>query len=63
MSAVEPWDQDATLFKPLEEQVLIGENASALAVQAYLQMCGLKTKVRIRLFHIQSDFSSINITF
>ena len=43
--AANPWAEDAALYKPLEEQILINENAAALTVQAYLRMCGLEARV------------------
>ena len=43
--ASEPWADDTTLYKPVEEQILINDNAAALAVQAYLNMCKLKAQV------------------
>ncbi|KAM7357669.1 metaxin-2 [Cochliomyia hominivorax] len=43
----EPWPEDATLYQPYEaEQILLPENASCLAVKAYLIMCNLPFEVR-----------------
>ncbi|TMW48309.1 hypothetical protein DOY81_006618 [Sarcophaga bullata] len=43
----EPWPEDATLYQPYEaEQILLPENASCLAVKAYLKMCKLPFEVR-----------------
>lgn len=43
----EPWPADATLYQPYEaEQILLPENASCLAVKAYLKMCNLPFDVR-----------------
>lgn len=43
----EPWPEDATLYQPYEaEQILLPENASCLAVKAYLKMCNLPCEVR-----------------
>lgn len=38
--AIEPWNNDAKLYQPYEaEQILLAENASCLAVKAYLNVC------------------------
>ncbi|EDW73334.1 uncharacterized protein Dwil_GK17494 [Drosophila willistoni] len=43
----EPWPEDATLYQPFDaEQILLPENASCLAVKAYLKMCGLPFNIR-----------------
>lgn len=43
----EPWPDDSTLYQPYEaEQILLPENASCLAVKAYLKMCNLPVEVR-----------------
>ncbi|KAL7731861.1 hypothetical protein ACLKA6_017439 [Drosophila palustris] len=45
--AEEPWPEDATLYQPFEaEQILLPENASCLAVKAYLKMCNLPFGIR-----------------
>ncbi|XP_017844180.1 metaxin-2 isoform X1 [Drosophila busckii] len=45
--AEEPWPEDAKLYQPYEaEQILLPENASCLAVKAYLKMCNLPFEVR-----------------
>lgn len=37
--AIEPWNSDAKLYQPYEaEQILLAENASCLAVKAYLNV-------------------------
>lgn len=37
--AIEPWNDDAKLYQPYEaEQILLAENASCLAVKAYLNV-------------------------
>ncbi|XP_068101558.1 metaxin-2 isoform X1 [Hyperolius riggenbachi] len=49
IAAVEPWPENATLYQPLKsEQVLLSDNASCLAVQAFLQMCNLPVQVVCR---------------
>lgn len=46
-SMSETWPADATLYQPYEaEQILLPENASCLAVKAYLKMCNLSCEVR-----------------
>ncbi|KAK5882821.1 hypothetical protein CesoFtcFv8_021368 [Champsocephalus esox] len=46
MAAAEPWPESATLYQPLkEDQILLSDCASSLAVQAYLRMCGLPVQV------------------
>ncbi|KAK7902013.1 hypothetical protein WMY93_018782 [Mugilogobius chulae] len=46
MAAAEPWPENATLYQPLkEEQILLSDCASSLAVQTYLKMCGLPVQV------------------
>ncbi|XP_055908171.1 metaxin-2 [Eupeodes corollae] len=45
--ASEPWPDDAVLYQPYEvEQILLAENASCLAVKAYLRMCNMPFTVR-----------------
>lgn len=45
--ANDPWTDDATLYQPYEaEQILLAENASCLAVKAYLKMCDLPFNVK-----------------
>ncbi|XP_074071744.1 metaxin-2 isoform X3 [Macrotis lagotis] len=49
VAATEPWPEDATLYQQLKgEQILLSDNASSLAVQAFLQMCELPIKVVCR---------------
>ncbi|XP_026874489.1 metaxin-2 isoform X2 [Electrophorus electricus] len=49
IAAAEPWPQNATLYQPLrEDQILLSDCASSLAVQAYLRMCGLPVRVCCR---------------
>ncbi|XP_031414127.1 metaxin-2 [Clupea harengus] len=49
MAAAEPWPENATLYQPLsDEQILLSDNASSLAVQAYLKMCALPVRVSCR---------------
>ncbi|KAG9477369.1 hypothetical protein GDO78_002655 [Eleutherodactylus coqui] len=49
IAAVEPWPENATIYQPLKsEQVLLSDNASCLAVQAFLQMCNLPVLVVCR---------------
>ncbi|XP_071385762.1 metaxin-2 isoform X2 [Centroberyx affinis] len=46
MAAAEPWPENATLYQPLkEDQILLSDCASSLAVQAYLRMCSLPVQV------------------
>ncbi|XP_008940296.1 PREDICTED: metaxin-2, partial [Merops nubicus] len=45
----EPWPENAALYQQLkEEQILLSDNASSLAVQAFLQMCNLPIQVVCR---------------
>jgi len=45
----EPWPADAQLYQPFEvEQILLNDNASCLAVQAYLHMLQLDFAVEMR---------------
>ncbi|KFU88585.1 Metaxin-2, partial [Chaetura pelagica] len=47
--AAEPWPENAALYQQLkEEQILLSDNASSLAVQAFLQMCNLPIRVVCR---------------
>ena len=47
--ASEPWPKDVQLYQPFEvEQVLIHDNANILAVQAFLNMCGLEYTIEMR---------------
>ncbi|XP_053621164.1 uncharacterized protein LOC128681367 isoform X2 [Plodia interpunctella] len=47
--AQEPWPNDVKLFQPYEvEQILLPDNASCLAVQAFLKMCNLSFEVEMR---------------
>ncbi|XP_055493886.1 metaxin-2 isoform X2 [Leucoraja erinacea] len=47
--AAEPWPENAILFQPLKgEQILLSDNASCLAVQAFLRMCNLPVQVICR---------------
>ncbi|CAG4963906.1 unnamed protein product [Colias eurytheme] len=49
MSAQEPWPDNVKLFQPYEvEQILLPDNASCLAVQAFLKMCNLPFEVEMR---------------
>ncbi|XP_062302998.1 metaxin-2 isoform X1 [Osmerus eperlanus] len=49
IAAAEPWPENATLYQPLrEDQILLSDCASSLAVQAYLRMCGLPVQVICR---------------
>lgn len=49
IAAAEPWPENATLYQPLsEEQILLSDNASSLAVQTYLRMCNLPVRVSCR---------------
>ncbi|MEE6489742.1 hypothetical protein FKM82_015667 [Ascaphus truei] len=49
IAAVEPWPDNAALYQPLKsEQILLSDNASCLAVQAFLQMCSLPVQVACR---------------
>jgi len=45
----EPWPDDVKLYQPYEvEQILLPSNASSLAVQAFLRMCGLNFEIEMR---------------
>ncbi|XP_045457536.1 uncharacterized protein LOC123667741 [Melitaea cinxia] len=47
--AQEPWPDNVKLFQPYEvEQILLPDNASCLAVQAFLKMCSLPFEVEMR---------------
>ncbi|XP_028662073.1 metaxin-2 [Erpetoichthys calabaricus] len=49
IAAVEPWPENATLYQPLkDDQILLSDHASSLAVQAYLRMCTLPVQVACR---------------
>ncbi|XP_009639097.2 metaxin-2 [Egretta garzetta] len=49
LTAAEPWPENAALYQQLkEEQILLSDNASSLAVQAFLQMCNLPIRVVCR---------------
>uniref|UniRef100_A0A8D2ZKG8 Metaxin-2 n=1 Tax=Scophthalmus maximus TaxID=52904 RepID=A0A8D2ZKG8_SCOMX len=49
MAAAEPWPENASLYQPLkEDQILLSDCATSLAVQAYLRMCGLPVQVVCR---------------
>jgi len=49
MGAGEPWPQDVALYQTYEvEQILLPDNASTLAVQAFLHMAGLDFIVEMR---------------
>uniref|UniRef100_A0A3P8WF58 Metaxin 2 n=1 Tax=Cynoglossus semilaevis TaxID=244447 RepID=A0A3P8WF58_CYNSE len=49
IAAAEPWPENATLYQPLrEDQILLSDCASSLAVQAFLRMCGLPVQVVCR---------------
>ncbi|XP_072937552.1 metaxin-2 isoform X2 [Epargyreus clarus] len=49
LSAQEPWPDNVKLFQPYEvEQILLPDNASCLAVQAFLKMCNLPFEVEMR---------------
>ncbi|XP_074766655.1 metaxin-2 isoform X2 [Athene noctua] len=49
LAAAEPWPENAALYQQLkEEQILLSDNASSLAVQAFLQMCNLPIRVVCR---------------
>ncbi|CAH2056382.1 unnamed protein product, partial [Iphiclides podalirius] len=48
-NAQEPWPENVKLFQPYEvEQILLPDNASCLAVQAFLKMCNLPFEVEMR---------------
>ncbi|RVE49760.1 hypothetical protein evm_005630 [Chilo suppressalis] len=47
--AQEPWPENVKLFQPYEvEQILLPDNASCLAVQAFLKICNLPFEVEMR---------------
>ncbi|XP_066301194.1 metaxin-2-like isoform X4 [Branchiostoma lanceolatum] len=47
--ASEPWPDDVCLYQPYKlQQVLLPDNAQCLAVQCYLQMCGLPFRTVLR---------------
>ncbi|XP_048489077.1 metaxin-2 isoform X1 [Plutella xylostella] len=49
LNAQEPWPDNVMLFQPYEvEQILLPDNASCLAVQAFLKMCNLPFEVEMR---------------
>ncbi|KAM6200742.1 metaxin-2 isoform 2-T2 [Sarcoramphus papa] len=49
LAAAEPWPENAVLYQQLkDEQILLSDNASSLAVQAFLQMCNLPIRVVCR---------------
>jgi len=49
VGAQEPWPSNVQLFQPYEvEQVLLPDNASCLAVQAFLHMAGLDFTIEMR---------------
>ncbi|XP_063631504.1 uncharacterized protein LOC134802751 isoform X1 [Cydia splendana] len=49
LMAQEPWPDNVKLFQPYEvEQILLPDNASCLAVQAFLKMCNLPFEVEMR---------------
>ncbi|XP_019378531.1 PREDICTED: metaxin-2 isoform X3 [Gavialis gangeticus] len=49
IAAAEPWPENAALYQQMkEEQILLSDNASSLAVQAFLQMCSLPVQVVCR---------------
>ena len=49
MGAQEPWPSDVQLFQPYEvEQILLPDNATCLAVQAFLHMCNLDFTIEMR---------------
>lgn len=49
LGAGEPWPQDVALYQTYEvEQILLPDNASTLAVQAFLHMAGLDFVVEMR---------------
>ncbi|GLV40925.1 uncharacterized protein CBL_08499 [Carabus blaptoides fortunei] len=56
VGAQEPWPNDVKLFQPYAmEQILLPDNANCLAVQAFLQMCGLPFQIEHRA---NSEFMS-----
>ena len=49
MGAQEPWPSNVQLFQPYElEQILLPDNATCLAVQAFLHMCNLDFTIEMR---------------
>ncbi|KAG9338607.1 hypothetical protein JZ751_025445 [Albula glossodonta] len=49
IAAAEPWPENATLYQPLkDDQILLSDCASSLAVQTYLRMCNLPIQVSFR---------------
>ncbi|KAJ1188044.1 hypothetical protein NDU88_004809 [Pleurodeles waltl] len=49
IAAAEPWPENAALYQPLKgDQILLSDNASSLAVQAFLRMCNLPVQVLCR---------------
>nr|XP_033802702.1 LOW QUALITY PROTEIN: metaxin-2 [Geotrypetes seraphini] len=49
IAAAEAWPENAALYQPLKgEQILLSDNASSLAVQAFLKMCNLPCQVICR---------------
>jgi len=49
VGAQEPWPSNVQLFQPYEvEQILLPDNASCLAVQAFLHMAGLDFTIEMR---------------
>lgn len=49
MGAQEPWPSNVQLFQPYEvEQILLPDNSSCLAVQAFLHMCNLDFTIEMR---------------
>ncbi|KAI4484561.1 hypothetical protein M0804_007127 [Polistes exclamans] len=49
LGAQEPWPQMIQLYQPFEvEQILLPDNASCLAVQAFLKMCNLEFQIKSR---------------
>ncbi|XP_062528872.1 uncharacterized protein LOC101745843 isoform X2 [Bombyx mori] len=49
LNAQEPWPDNVKLYQPYEvEQILLPDNASCLAVQAFLKMCNLPFEVEMR---------------
>ena len=49
MGAQEPWPSNVQLFQPHElEQILLPDNATSLAVQAFLHMCKLDFTIEMR---------------
>ncbi|XP_023329232.1 metaxin-2 [Eurytemora carolleeae] len=49
LGSAEPWPQDVALYQTYEvEQILLPDNASTMAVQAFLHMAGLDFVVEMR---------------